>query len=270
MGLVNATFIVNNNTNKEIFVKDLPSNYHFAPGERLVTRQISQADYNLFLNDKYKHVKLYRYIDQNENHDRKIPPKGLDYKIGLTTRLYEDAYVNNNGFLQRMDFYGSATFNPTTKAWNFSDKIITEDYNYTIDPATKYVVARTKIVKWYREDGTVHPETKIMFKPYTFLEMDEEAIRRRSNIITGVKIELSKFANFVVSQQFPNANQRPDSNEVVKRISAPLNTAIRSYIDAGDKDTLTNLLNNSTEPFFNFTIPWLGMTPRQLAISRIS
>lgn len=269
MSLVTATFIVNNTTNKSRFVKDLPEDYQFAPFERLVTREITQADYNSLDADKYLDVKVYRYVDIPFV-DKKNPPKGLDYKIGLSTRLYEDPYINNNGFLQRMDFYGSAAYNPESKSWVFTDKIITENYMYTIDPATKYVVARTKIITWFCEDGSPHSSTKIMFKPYTFLEMDEEAIRRRSNIITGVKIELSKFANFVTTQQFPNSNQRPDSNEIVKRISAPLNTAIRSYIDAGDKDTLIALLNNSTEPFFNYTIPWLNMTPRQLAISRIS
>ena len=269
MSLVTATFIINDQTNTERFVKDLPANYQFAPFERLVTRQINQSDYDLLDGDKYLNIKVYRYVD-TQFVDKKNPPKGLDYKIGLTTRLFENPYINNYGFLERMDYYARSTYNPTTKGWDFADKIISEYYNYTIDPATKYVVARTKIITWFREDGTPHPSTKVMFKPYTFLEMDEEAIRRRSNIITGVKIELSKFANFVVSQQFPDPSKRPDSNEVVKRISAPLNTPIRSYIDAGDKDTLINLLNNSTDPFFNYTIPWLNMTPRQMAISRIS
>jgi len=270
MSLVTAQFLINDITGKETFVKDLPLNYQYQPGERLVTRQIPQSDYNLLLNDKYRHIKVYRYVDAEKNADRTVPPKGLDYKIGLNTRLFEDPFVNVIGFLERMDYYASANYNPATKQWVFSDKVITELFNYTIDPATKYVVARTKQIIWYKEDGTPHPDSKVMFKPYTFLEMEEEAIRRRSNIITAIKIELSKFSSFVVSQQFPDPSKRPDSNEVVKRISAPFNIAMRSYIDAGDKDTLLKMVNNATEPFFDFTIPWLGITPRELVKQRIS
>lgn len=269
MSLVTATFIVNDQTNTERFVKDLPANYQFAPFERLVTRQITQADYDLLDGDKYLNIKVYRYVD-TPFVDKKNPPKGLDYKIGLKTRLYEDAYINQFGFLERMDFYASASYNTSIRTWVFSDKVITENYNYTIDPRTKYVVARTKQVVWYKEDNTAHSDTKFMFKPYTIIEMEEEAIRRRSNIITGIKIELAKFANFVVGSQFPDPNTRPDSNEVVKHISAPFNLAMRSYIDAGDRDSLTNLLNNTQEPFFSYTIPWLNQTPKEMAISRIS
>jgi hypothetical protein len=269
MSLVTATFIVNNTTNKGRFVKNLPEDYQFAPFERLVSRQISKSDYDLLDEDNYQNIKVYRYVD-TPFVDKKKPPKGLDFKIGLTTRLYENPYINSFGFLEKMDYYAKSTFNPVTKSWDFSDKVITEDYNYTIDPATKYVVARTKIVTWYKEDDTPHLDKKFMFKPYTFLEMEEEAIRRRSNIISILKIELAKFGNFVIESQFPNSNNKPDSNEIVKKISAPLNTAIRSYIDAGDKETLINKVNESKDPFFNYHIPWLNMTPKELIISKVS
>lgn len=270
MALINAQFIINDNTGVDIFVKDLPANYSFAPGERLVSRQITPEEYNLLLNDKYKNIKVFRYVDANTITDRSTPPKGVDYKIGLSTRLYEDAYINVHGFLERMDFYGSASYDSANAKWIFTDKIITENYNYTIDPTTKYVIARTKQIIWFKEDGTAHPETKFMFKPYTIIEMEGEAIRRRSNIITGIKIELAKFASYVVQNQYPDPSTRPDSNEVVKAISAPFNTPMRGYIDAGDRDTLLNMVEASTHPFFSYTIPWHNMTPKQLARLRIS
>ena len=270
MTLISAHFLINNITGEERFVKDLPLNYQFAPGERLVLRQISQQDYNLLMNDKFRHIKVYRFINSDSIPDKRIPPKGLDYKIGLNTRLYEDAYINTLGFLERMDFYASATYDTTNSRWVFLDKVITENYHYTIDPRTKYVVARTKQIIWYKEDGTAHSDIKIMFKPYTIMEMEEEAIRRRSNIITGIKIELAKFANYIVKSQYPDPNNRPDSNEVVKKISAPFNLPMRSYIDAGDRDTLLEALAKSQDPFFNYIIPWFGQTVKESCISRIS
>lgn len=269
MSLINAQFLINDLTGEERFVKDLPGNYQYSPGERLVVRSITEQDYNLLMNDKFKHIKIYRFINSDSTLEKTIPPKGLDYKIGLNTRLYEDAYVNTLGFLERMDFYASATYDAANSRWNFSDKVITETYHYTIDPTTKYVIARTKQITWYKEDGTAHPDQKIMFKPYTIMEMEEEAIRRRSNIITGIKIELAKFANFIVNSQYPDPNNRPDSNEVVKKISAPFNLPMRSYIDAGDRDTLLEVLARSQDPFFSYTIPWFEQTVKEFCILRI-
>lgn len=270
MTLVTATFIANSLTGDERYVERLPDNYQFAPFERLITRQITEEEEVLLKNDNYKKIKVYRYMDSTAYPDKTIPPKGLDYKTGLITRLYEDPYINDLGFLETMNFYGKGVFNSTTRSWNLSDKIICEKYMYTIDPATKYVVARTKEISWYREDGTKHPDKKYMFKPYSILEMEEEAIRRRSNIISGVKIELAKFTNYLVSVQFPDPTKRPDSNELAKKIVTPFNTPIRNYIDAGDKDTLLKVLTSTTDPFFGYIIPWKGKPVRQFIQERIS
>lgn len=269
MSLVRATFIVNSQTGKEQFVENLPSNYQFAPYERLVTRDILSEDLALLKGDKYKNVKVYRYSGPDFTAvDKTIPPKGLDYKIGLTTRLFEDPYINGIGFLERMDFYAKATYQPGV-GWIYTDKVVTENYMYTIDPGTKYVVARTKQIVWYREDDSVHPDTKIMFKPYSVLEMEEEAVRRRSNIIAQIKIELALFGNWVISQQYPDPATRPDSNEGIKRIAAPFNTALRNFIDAGDRSGVIAGLNTTTEPFFSLTMPKFGKTVKQFVIDRL-
>jgi len=270
MALVTATFIANSLTGDERYVERLPDNYQFAPFERLITRQITEEEAALLKNDNYKKLKVYRYMDSTAYPDKTIPPKGLDYKTGLVTRLYEDPYINDLGFLETMNFYGKGVFNSTTKSWELSDKIICEKYMYTIDPATKYVIARTKEIIWYREDGTKHPDRKYMFKPYSILEMEEEAIKRRSNIMSVIKIELAKFTAYLVSLQFPDATKRPDSNELAKKIVAPFNTPIRNYIDAGDKYTLLKMLDSTTEPFFGYTIPWRNKTVRQFIHERIS
>lgn len=268
MSLVNATFLVNDLTQSEHYVENLPADYIFGAGERLVIRQITAQEKALLTGEKYKNIKMYRYVDQDLIVNKNKPPKGIDYKVGLNTRLFEEAYINDIGFLERMDFYGSASYNTVLGAWEYSDKVVTESYMYTIDPKTKYVVARTKIITWFKEDNTAHPDKKIMFKPYTFIEMEEEALRRRSNIIAQLKIELAKFGNWVMTQQYPDASQRPDSNEVVKQIAAPFNTGLRNYIDAGDK-SVVKLIQDTQEPFFSLTIPWFGKTVRQFAIDRI-
>lgn len=270
MALVTATFIANSLTGDERYVERLPDNYQFAPFERLITRQITEEEEALLKNDNYKKLKIYRYMDSTAYPDRTIPPKGLDYKTGLITRLYEDPYINDLGFLETMNFYGKGVFNSTTKSWDLSDKIVCEKFMYTIDPTTKYVIARTKEIIWYREDGTKHPDRKYMFKPYSILEMEEEAVRRRQNIMSGIKIELAKFTAHLVAQQFPDSTKRPDSNELAKRIIAPFNTPIRNYIDAGDKESLHKALHSTTEPFFNYTIPWRGMTVHDFIHSRLS
>lgn len=270
MALINVQFLVNDNTGEERLVESLPQNYQYSPHERLVSRQVTEEEFALLQSDKFKRLKIYRYVDDDFIADRTVPPKGLNYNTGINTRLHSVPFISEIGFLETMDFYAKAEFNAETNSWDYSDKIVSERVNYNIDPQTKYVVSRVKEITWYKEDGTPHPDTKEMFKTYNILEMEEEAIRRRSNIISSIKIELAKFGHQLVVQQYPDPNTRPDSNEMVKDISAPFNTSMRNYIDAGAKDGLIQKLDATTDTFFDTNMPQYGMTVREYIKSRIS
>lgn len=270
MVLVNATFLVNSITGTENFVVNLPENYQFAAGERLITRQIPEEQYELYRSDKWKQLKIYRYIDKNAMYtDNTVVPKGLDYKGGLTIRLFPKPFIENNGFLRKMEYYANAAFNSATLSWDLSDKILEADFTYQIDPATEFVVARTKKVTWFREDGVAHPDTKTMFKPYSLLQMDEEAIRRRSNVVGLIKIELARFNAWALAQQFPNPATRPNANDSIKGIAAVFAPYMSSFVQAGDK-SIIKFTQNLQMSFLELRIPWQGnKTVREFILSRL-
>ena len=109
-----------------------------------------------------------------------------------------------------------------------------------------------------------------MFKPYTLLEMDEEAIRRRSNVISLIKIELAKFNAWVLIQQFPNPANRPNSNDQVKGFASLFAAPMLAYINGGDK-SIIRFTQAMQHPFMELRIPWQGnKTVREFIISRVS
>jgi hypothetical protein len=271
MSLVNATFLVNIDKNTEIFVVNLPEDYQFSPGEKLVQRQISQEMYELYKSEKYKQLKIYRYIDNNVVYnDKTIAPKGLDYKTGLTIRLFPKPYITPNGFLTKMEYFSKANYNPAIQDWVYQDLILEADFTFQVDPATEYVVSRTKTLKWYREDGTLHNETKVMFKPYSLIQMDDEAVRRRSNVVALIKIELAKFNAWVIMQKYPDPKTRPNVNDAAKALFSPFSMYMLGYANGGDKSIIA-FTKNLKNPFLDYKIPWHNnMTVREFIISRIS
>lgn len=269
MALVTAQFLINDNTGAEQFVVNLPYTYEYGPGERLVTREISQEQYDLFLANKQDHIKIFRYASNLTGYDLKHPPKGLDYKIGLNTRLHTKPDFNPNGFLQKMEYYTNAQYDTTLGEFVYTDKILEAVFNYTIDPTTKFVVHRTKTVRWYKEDGTQHPDQKIMFKIYSAIEMDDEAVQRRKNVIALIKLEVAMFLAAVLKIQYPNPATRPDSNEQAKALMAPLNVPVLNYINGGDL-ALKTIIQNSPATFFNTVMPKHGKTVRQFIVDRLS
>lgn len=271
MALINATFLVNSLKGTESLVVNLPKTYQFGSGERLIERQIPEEEYELLKGDKYKHLKIYRFVDKNTTYtDKTVPPKGLDYKTGLTVRLYPKPFVSNDGFLTKMEYYSGISFNSSIGDWEYSDEILEATFQYQRDPATEFVISRTKTLSWYREDGTKHHETKVMFKPYSLIQMDEEAIRRRSNIIALIKIELAKFNAWALSRQYPDPKLRPNANDAAKALFTPFAPYMLGFINGGDK-SIVKFTQNFKHPFLDYHMPTQNnMTVREFILSRVS
>lgn len=264
-GLVTVTFIINDITGDEKFVENLPEDYEFQPGERSVTRQISQEEYDLLFHNFGERLKIFRYVDESSLYDVFTPPKGLNYKTGLTTRLHPKHFIKKDGWLEKTEFYANISYNPTLKSWDYSDKIICANFDYTIDPVTEYAVSRVKIVDYHKENGDSHPDKKVMHKVYSVLEMDEVAIKRRSNVISLIKIDIAKFVAWLVSVQYPDPNTRPSSNDLAKQIMAPLNIPIMNYINGGDR-SMIDIIKYAKEPFFDTMMPEHGKSVRNFIV----
>ena len=268
MALVNAQFLINDNTNTEQFVVNLPSSYEYGPGERLVTRAISQELYDKYIADKEDHIKLFRYVSNLTGYDLALPPKGIDYKIGLNGRLHHKPTFSENGFLIKMEFFASAIYDTNIGGYNYSDKVLESNFNYTIDPVTGFVVHRTKTITWYKEDGTAHPDTKIMHKIYNPVEMDDEAIQRRKNVIAILKVEIAMFMASILKAQYPDPKTRPDSNQMAKDLIAPINVHVLNYINGADL-TLRNAVLHSPNTFWDTYMPKYNKTARNFVADRL-
>jgi hypothetical protein len=270
MSLVHAQFLVNNVTGFEQFVVNLPDSYEYGPNESLHEREITQEQYDHLLLNKDEHLKIFRYTSQLTGYDLRMPPKGLDYKIGLNGRLFTNPLVREDGFLTRMEYYGSGVLDPVTGVWAFSDIILAADFDYTIHPATKFVVSRVKTITWYKENDTAHPDKKVMFKNYSAVEMDDEAVERRKNVIALIKLEVAVFLAQLLALQYPNPGARPDSNEVAKAALAPLGMYVLNYINGGGADGLKAALAANPQSFWDTVMPKFGKTIRHFVIDRLS
>lgn len=268
MALVSAKFIINDITDEEKFVETLPADYIFQPGERLVTRQIPEEEFALLKDNFGQRLKIYRYVDNSSLFDKFEPPFGLNYKTGLTVRLHPKHEVAPNGYLQQSKYYSNISYNPTIGEWEYDDLVVCAVFDYVVDPVTEFTVSRTKEVRYFKENGEMHPDTKQMFKVYSVLEMDEVAIKRRSNVISLIKIEISKFVAWLFSVQFPDPNTRPNSNDAAKQIMQPLNMPILNYINGGDR-SIIDIIRYAKEPFFDTMMPSKGKTVRNFIVDRM-
>lgn len=266
--LVTVTFIVNDITGEEKFVDNLPGDYEFQEGEREVTRQITQEEFDLLHENFGKRLKIYRYIKNVPFNDKFKPPFEVNYKTGLTRRLHHEPVINHSGFLEEMNFYAGATYNPAKMGYDYYDRILCVKFTYTIDPSTQFVVQRIKEVSYLQEDEEVHPDVKTMVKLYSLIEMDDEAIRRRKNVIALLKLDLARFISWLVSVQYPDPATRPNSNDAAKQIMGPLNIPILNYINGGD-NSIYYIIQNADDDFFEIMMPEEGKTVRQFCLDRL-
>jgi hypothetical protein len=259
MAIIKATFLVNDDSKEDRFVLNLPEDYAFQPGERLIERDIEETMYNLYLQNRQNDLKIFRYIDQllGAAQDYTIPPFGTNFKTGLNTRLHHEPKIEPNGFLTGMKYY--AQVENVQGEWVYRDLVVEAKFDYHIDPTTQYVYARVKEVIWYKEDGHAHPTTKKMYKVYTPLEMDGIAIKRRGNLISLVKLTVAKFISDLFKLHYPNPETRPSSNEAAKAFMAPLNAPIMNYINGGDMNLIKDI-EGSTEPILKTIMPEHGVS----------
>ncbi len=269
MALVTATYLINDNTGEEKFVINLPSDYPYGPHERLVERQITEEDYQVLAENKGNHLKIFRYVDDVQSYKSLvIPPKGLNYKVGLSRRLHHKPSFHPSGLLTGMEFYANAEFNPATISVDHEDLILKTDFNYTIDPSTRFVIRRDKVVTWYTEDGTPCSDIKIMTKWYSMMEMDAEIIQRRTNFISVLKLEVAQFLAWLFSVTYPDPNTRPSSNDASKEMIKQLNLPILNYINGGDK-AIGDIIQGIDNDVFEVTMPQHGISLREYLVTKI-
>jgi hypothetical protein len=130
---------------------------------------------------KQKWCKIFRYIPEPNDYNKRVPPVGHDYMRGLDTTLFPKDYFNK-GELYKMEYFADD---------DLTEIIIEVNIVYERD-AMGFATKRTTTRSWYLEDGTISPDTKVTVKIYRqgTLGPIEEGIRRRGNIVKGIQMPI--------------------------------------------------------------------------------
>ena len=122
--------------------------------------------------------KIYNFINNIEPTDFYTPPYDYNYNIlGLyKSRTFE------KGLLTKVDYFSEIDTGGT-----YQNLILTENREYYRKNGMAYL--RKMIISWYLEDGSIGG-TKKTYKYYTPLEAIKFGERQRSNIVSGLKIDV--------------------------------------------------------------------------------
>ena len=207
-------------------------------------------------------LKIYRYVESTQTIVRHLPPKGINYVSGLTTRLHpKRTFVN--GELQLVEWYASYDELSNT----FSDMVLDVTIAYVYD-VNDLPANRTTTRRWYREDGTPHPDTKVTHK---FYDRPADRLhvnaRKRENIMDEVKINT---LGMMLATMIP-MGQAADTEEVENiggNLFSKYQGKFRSYIEV-DHRTVVDDLTNETAVWLSNPINPQGYTIRDYMIDSI-
>ena len=229
--------------------------------------------------EKYNYYKIYNYTtdDSIENvRDYKIPPHGLNYKTGVSTRLHPDYEFNELGFLVKCTYYSDMSSYLDSNGFTqfeFENPILEYTADYELHDngyAKKRIVER----KWYKMDGSISDETKLSEKYYTGITARDEGKRRRRNLINGVLVDTVGL--FIMTEETLSTVIEAETHAIpfMKEV-AP---GISDYYEYGNrKDSMDNpclliqIVTDSTYSLLDNYVPgtYDTVTIRNFIISRL-
>jgi len=191
------------------------------------------------------HCRVFSFMlpDYAAQFDCTEPPVTVDYTHELTQRLQPILTNVYKGEVRQIIYYESATHDAYGQLVG-TNPVVKEDFVYVRDIA-KMVISRTLTISWYRNDGTVHPTTKVMEKLYAPQEKIAEGQRLRKNIID--------FCQPTVLGMIM-ATEQVDYDTAITlgaEISNTYSNEINSWVNASRGNTLIQTVTDNT------SIAWL-------------
>ena len=194
------------------------------------------------------HCKIYRYIQGTEYEDKSKPPKEHDFKIGLSLangdpfKLQQLNTIDDSGTLIKAEYFSAP---------DLLDKIVECNFAYTFDVYGDFQ-SRDKTVTWFREDGSAHPDTKVM--PKTYLNPNDilsASQRRRKNSIDNLLIEIRMIAvpSILLEEQATGADaaeKQLNAELMLVDFIATHNNAMSAYINVGAPNIYSDVENDVT------------------------
>lgn len=198
-------------------VGDVVTVYGVSSGEQAALDAVV-AGYTAAPNRK---LKIYRHIATNGTDHRQ-----LDYKTGLIRRLYKKVTVIYRGELRCVEYFDDQAM---------TDRILKVDVVYVRGP-TGLAQERTTTRSWYREDGSIHEDTKVTHKVYDNLHAMMEGHRRRKNVIDKLTLDVLMLlvATTAVDPQNPTLQELQDAEATGVAYISKYGSALDLYIRTGD------------------------------------
>ena len=227
-------------------------------------------------------LKIFRYIDPDELRglwpNKRKPPKGLNYKTGLSIRLEEKVSLVNGEVVQ-VDFYESADVNPDGNRV-YNELVVRETHTYTRDFAG-FALKRKILIEWIREDGSPSPTTKERPKTYSQRGSIREGKRRRSNIIDQLEIQVAQAllaTEVVVPPTDPEFGPQMDAAlQLGREFLKAHQSEVAVFVEGGHKSLRDEVVPAyDVESFQNAPAPWMenvdpvsGLTVRALILDAL-
>ncbi|MHA1754541.1 MAG: hypothetical protein ACTSYR_03380 [Candidatus Odinarchaeia archaeon] len=151
--------------------------------------------------------------------------------------LHRKDIFNNRGELVTKEYYKN--YDGTT----YSDLVVKDTYDYTIDSETDLAQYRDETIEWYLEDDEIG-ETKNIKKYYNLTRSIKEGVKRRINLLDQAKAYgLATIAGMHISG-IPNSYYW----------FSTMHNEVDNYIDGTIKQDLIDFIDNETETYVTQTV----------------
>lgn len=184
--------------------------------------------------------------------DKKIPPFDLDFLTSLTIKLHRKQTMIK-GEVQTEEYYQS--FNGS----QYSGLVVRETNSYTRD-MLGFALYRTTTVEWAIKSGQMSDKKKVWKKFYDPLQMIEEGIDRRGNIIKFLQPKILG----LLQVSLP-ANEMVNILVYGRAFLSDLKDDFENFVNHSDRALYTTLQDANLLS----THPWLTLTPAALGGARI-
>lgn len=203
------------------------------------------------LNDGSLDCVIYDFINKDVL-DKKVPPFDVDFLTSLSIKLHRKQTMVK-GEVQKEEYFKS--FDGII----YSGLIVIESNSYTRD-AMGFAKYRTTTVEWCLKNGSMCTYKKVWKKFYDPLQMIEEGIDRRGNIIKFLQPKILGLLQISLP-----VNEMPNILTYGRNFLSDMKEYFDNFINHSDKSLYSQLVN----PEIISLHPWLSLTPAALGGARI-
>lgn len=209
-----------------------------------------------------KYCKIYRYVPEDQKHNKTNAPVGHDYITGLTTRLFAKRTLIK-GELIKVEWYADE---------EKTDLVIVVDIVYERDPLG-FATRRTTTRTWIREDGTEATPKKVTIKAYSddMLSQIEEGQRRRGNLVKGIQMPV--MGMLIATIPAKSGESEVERQGRIVLLGRKFLSDNKQYFTAFTEDSnreIVEVIEGSTDFWMDNIIDGNGTTIRQYLLNELN